>query len=166
MEEHGFLDPLKRRICSIVVRIWAGYHDSDYFLLLEWKVELCCLRYIGKDLRDLPSGLPNNMILFGFESGYYTAADEDEPTDHPHTHALEPVATIPGGGGVRHSYTYETVMRLNNLHECIADTKKSRDEIKHSIESAMNKENAPMILVSTRTMVRALVIRYRYWTSN
>ncbi|KAG0289437.1 hypothetical protein BGZ97_006465, partial [Linnemannia gamsii] len=146
LEEHGFLDPLKRRIGSVVVRIWAGYRDSEYFLLLEWKVELCCLRYIGKDLRDLPSGLPNNMILFGFESGYYTAADEDEPTDHPHTYALEPVATIPGGGGVSRSYTYETVMRLNNLHECIADTKKSRDEIKHSIESAMNKENAPMIL--------------------
>ncbi|KAG0296699.1 hypothetical protein BGZ96_008744 [Linnemannia gamsii] len=151
LEEHGFLDPLKRRIGSIIVRIWAGYHDSDYFLLLEWKVELCCLRYIGKELRDLPSGLPNNMILFGFESGYYTAADEDESTDHPHTHALEPVATIPGGGGGgRRSYTYETVMRLNNLHECIADTKRSRDEIKHSIESAMNKENAPMILQKRR----------------
>lgn len=116
-------------------------------------MELCCLRYIGKELRDLPSGLPNNIILFGFESGYYTAADEDEPTDHPHTHSLEPVATIPGGGGgVRRSYTYETVMRLNNLHECIADTKTSRDEIKHSIESAMNKENAPMILVCTKAM--------------
>lgn len=155
LEEHGFLDPSKRRSCSIVVRIWASYRDSDYFLLLEWKVELCCLRYIGKELRDLPSGLPNNMILFGFESGYYTAADEDDSTDHPHTHALEPVATIPGGGGgggggARRSYTYETVMRLNNLHECIADTKKSRDEIKHSIESAMNKENAPMILQKRR----------------
>jgi hypothetical protein len=103
------------------------------------------------------------MILFGFESGYYTAADEDEPTDHPHTYALEPVATIPGGGGVSRSYTYETVMRLNNLHECIADTKKSRDEIKHSIESAMNKENAPMILVRIRSM--DLGIRYRIWTS-
>ncbi|KAG9068828.1 hypothetical protein KI688_011114 [Linnemannia hyalina] len=151
LEEHGFLDPSKRRICSIVVRIWASYRDSDYCLLLEWKVELCCLRYIGKELRDLPSGLPNNMILFEFESGYYTAADEDEPTEHPHTHSLEPVATIPGGGGgVSRSYTYETVMRLNNLHECIADTKKSRDEIKHSIESAMNKENAPMILQKRR----------------
>ncbi|KAF9154827.1 hypothetical protein BG015_011849 [Linnemannia schmuckeri] len=149
LEEHGFLDPSKRRIGSIVIRIWAGYRDSDYFLLLEWKVELCCLRYIGKELRDLPSGLPNNMILFGFESGYYTAADEDELMDHPHMHSLEPVATIPGGG-VSRSYTYETVMRLNNLHECIMDTKKSRDEIKHSIESAMNKENAPMILQRRR----------------
>ncbi|KAK3847189.1 MAG: UV radiation resistance protein and autophagy-related subunit 14-domain-containing protein [Linnemannia gamsii] len=149
LEEHGFLDPLKRRIGSIIVRIWAGYRDSEYFVLLEWKVELCCLRYIGKELRDLPSGLPNNMILFGFESGYYTAPDEDEQTDHPHTQALEPVANIPGAG-VRRSYTYETVMRLNNLHECIADTKKSRDEIKHSIEAAMNKENAPMILEKRR----------------
>lgn len=112
----------------------------------------------------MPSGLPNNMILFGFESGYYTAADEDDSTDHPHTHALEPVATIPGGGGgggggARRSYTYETVMRLNNLHECIADTKKSRDEIKHSIESAMNKENAPMILVCIKTMVPSFGLR-------
>ncbi|KAG0273495.1 hypothetical protein BGZ95_010694 [Linnemannia exigua] len=149
LEEHGFLDPSKRRIGSVVVRIWAGYRDSGYFVLLEWKVELCCLRYIGKELRDLPSGLPNNMILFGFKSGYYTAPDEDEQTDHPHTQALEPVATIPGAG-VSRSYTYETVMRLNNLHECIADTKKSRDEIKHSIEAAMNKENAPMILQKRR----------------
>ncbi|KAF9105516.1 hypothetical protein BGX29_012092 [Mortierella sp. GBA35] len=149
LEEHGFSDPSKRRNSSVIVRIWAGYRDSDYFLLLEWRVELCCLRYIGKELRDLPSGLPNNMILFGFENGYYTASDEDDATDHPHSQSLEPVATIPGAG-VSRSYTYETVMRLNNLHECIADTKKSRDEIKHSIESAMNKENAPMILQKRR----------------
>ncbi|KAF9132095.1 hypothetical protein BGW39_000814 [Mortierella sp. 14UC] len=149
LEEQGFLDPSKRRIGSVVVRIWAGFRESDYFVLLEWKVELCCLRYIGKELRDLPSGLPNNMILFEFESGYYTAPDEDEPTDHPHTQSLEPIATIPGAGMSR-SYTYETVMRLNNLHECIADTKKSRDEIKHSIEAAMNRENAPMILQKRR----------------
>ena len=142
------MDPLKRRISNVVVRIWAGYRDSDYSLLLEWRVELCCLRYIGKELRDLPSGLPNNMIIFGFENGYYTAPDEDEATEHPHSQFIEPTATISGGTGVSRSYTYETVMRLNNLHECIADTKKSRDEIKHSIESAMNKDNAPMILVS------------------
>ncbi|KAF9912800.1 hypothetical protein EC991_008662 [Linnemannia zychae] len=149
LEEHGFLDPLKRRIGSVVIRIWAGYRDSEYFVLLEWRVELCCLRYIGKELRDLPSGLPNNMILFGFESGFYTAPDEDEPTEHPHNQSMEPIATIPGAG-VSRSYTYETVMRLNNLHECIADTKQSRDEIKHSIEAAMSKENAPMILQKRR----------------
>ncbi|KAG0251299.1 hypothetical protein BG011_007720 [Mortierella polycephala] len=54
------------------------------------------------------------------------------------------------GVGVRQSYTYESVMRLNNLHECIEDTKKSRDEIKHNIELTLTKENAPMIMHKRR----------------
>ncbi|KAF9925558.1 hypothetical protein FBU30_004671 [Linnemannia zychae] len=150
LEEHEFLNPSKRRMNSVVVRIWAGYQQSEYCLLLEWKVDLCCLRYIGKELRDLPSGLPNNMIIFVFESGFYTAPDDDEPTDHPHAPPMEPITSL-SNSGLTQSYTYETVMRLNNLHECIADTKKSRDEIKHSIETAMKKENAPMILQKRRS---------------
>ena len=140
------MDLAKRRSNSVVVRIWAGYRGSEYFNLLEWRVDLCCLRYIGKDLRDLPAGLPNNTILFGFESGFYTAPDEDDMLDHPHTTAQEPIASIPGVS-LKRSYTYECVMRLNNLHECIADTRESRNEIKRNIEAALVKENAPMILV-------------------
>ncbi|KAF9952576.1 hypothetical protein BGZ72_006113 [Mortierella alpina] len=149
LEEHQFVDLAKRRSNSVVVRIWAGYRGSEYFNLLEWRVDLCCLRYIGKDLRDLPAGLPNNTILFGFESGFYTAPDEDDMLDHPHTTAQEPIASIPGVS-LKRSYTYECVMRLNNLHECIADTRESRNEIKRNIEAALVKENAPMILQKRR----------------
>jgi len=117
--------------------------------LLEWRVDLCCLRYIGKELRDLPTSLPNNMILFGFENGYYTAPDDDDMAEHPHLSLLEPMT--PGTSvGIIPSYTYDAVMRLNNLHECIADTRHSRDEIKHNLEAGLNKENAPMIMVWTR----------------
>ncbi|KAF9573631.1 hypothetical protein EC968_008268 [Mortierella alpina] len=149
LEEHRFMDSIARRSNSVIVRIWAGHDGSEYFNLLEWRVDLCCLRYIGKDLRDLPAGLPNNTILFGFESGFYTAPDEDDMLDHPHTTVQEPLASIPGVN-LKRSYTYECVMRLNNLHECIADTKESRNEIKRNIEAALVKENAPMILQKRR----------------
>ncbi|KAF9987793.1 hypothetical protein BGZ75_010419 [Mortierella antarctica] len=99
----------------------------------------------SNELRDIPAGLPNNTILFGFESGFYTAPDEDDMLDHPHTTAQEPLASIPGVS-LKRSYTYECVMRLNNLHECIADTRESRNEIKRNIEAALVKENAPMIM--------------------
>ncbi|KAF9939788.1 hypothetical protein BGZ67_008896 [Mortierella alpina] len=156
LEEHRFLDPTKRRSSSVVIRIWAGYRGSDYFNLLEWRVDLCCLRYIGKELRDIPAGLPNNTILFGFESGFYTAPDEDDMLDHPHTTAQEPLASIPGVS-LKRSYTYECVMRLNNLHECIADTRESRNEIKRNIESALVKENAPMIMTQEMYLEENLI---------
>lgn len=92
------------------------------------------------------------MILFGFENGYYTAPDDDDMAEHPHMSLLEPISMTPGMPvGVIPSYTYDAVMRLNNLHECIADTKHSRDEIKYNLEAGLNKENAPMIMVWTKT---------------
>ncbi|KAG0232559.1 hypothetical protein BGX31_005110 [Mortierella sp. GBA43] len=151
IEDHLFTDLTKRRSSHVIVRIWAGHRGSDFYLLLEWRVDLCCLRYIGKELRDLPTSLPNNTILFGFENGFYTAPDDDDMADHPHTSLPEPISTAPGTAvGVVASYTYDAVMRLNNLHECIADTKQSRDDIKHDIETALNKENAPMIMHKRR----------------
>ncbi|KAF9361371.1 hypothetical protein BGX26_003883 [Mortierella sp. AD094] len=149
LEEHRFPDQSKRRSSNVVIRIWAGSCGSNYFVLLEWRLDLCCLRFIGKELQDLPTSLPNNTILFRFPNGFYTAPDEEDTMEHPHTPLLEPTSTIMGFG-VAPSYTYESVMRLNNLHECIADTKKSRDEIKHNIELALNKENAPLIMQKRR----------------
>ncbi|KAG0001504.1 hypothetical protein BGZ79_004573 [Entomortierella chlamydospora] len=149
LEEHRFSDQSKRRSSNIVIRIWAGNGGSNYFVLLEWRLDLCCLRFIGKELQDLPTSLPNNTVLFRFPDGFYTAPDEEDTMEHPHTPLLGPASTVMGFGVVP-SYTYESVMRLNNLHECIADTKKSRDEIKHNIELALNKENAPLIMQKRR----------------
>ncbi|KAG0016027.1 hypothetical protein BGZ82_001217 [Podila clonocystis] len=148
IEQHQFVEDAAKRSNSVTVKIWAGLHGSETSLLLEWRVQLCCLRFIGKELRDIPAGLPNNTILFGFENGFYTAPDEEDMVDpHDHSNAQD---SIPPHSITSRSYTYESVMRLNNLHECIADTKKSRDEIKHNIEVALNKDNAPMIMGSAR----------------
>ncbi|KAG0057071.1 hypothetical protein BGZ83_001920 [Gryganskiella cystojenkinii] len=152
LEDHLFLDQTKRRSSNVTIRIWAGHNDSDFYPLLEWRVELCCLRFVAKELRDVPVGLPNNTILVRFDNGFYTAPDEEDLTMvHPHTPTTVPAVVSgsgsgSGSGGARRSYTYESATRLNNLHECIADTKKSRDEIKHNIDLALNKENAPLIM--------------------
>lgn len=114
-------------------------------------MDLCCLQFVGKGLRDIPVGLPNNTILIRFDDGFYTAPDEDDMSDHPHTLAGGYGAAL--GPRARQSYTYESATRLNNLHECIADTKKSRDEIKHNIDVALSKENAPLIMVNVRSGV-------------
>ncbi|KAF9328331.1 hypothetical protein BG006_008465 [Podila minutissima] len=144
IEQHQFVEDAAKRSNSVTVKIWAGLHGSETSLLLEWRVQLCCLRFIGKELRDIPAGLPNNTILFGLENGFYTAPDDEDMTDHhDHSNAQD---SMPPHSMTSRSYTYESVMRLNNLHECIADTKKSRDEIKHNIEVALNKDSAPMIM--------------------
>ncbi|KAF9297827.1 hypothetical protein BGZ74_009625 [Mortierella antarctica] len=144
IEQHQIVGDAAKRSNSVTVKIWAGLHGSETSLLLEWRVQLCCLRFIGKELRDIPAGLPNNTILFGLENGFYTAPDDEDMMDHhDHSNAQD---SIPPHSMTSQSYTYESVMRLNNLHECIADTKKSRDEIKHNIEVALNKDSAPMIM--------------------
>ncbi|KAF9394681.1 hypothetical protein CPC16_010596 [Podila verticillata] len=148
IEQHQFVEDTAKRSNSVTVKIWAGLRGSEASLLLEWRVQLCCLRFIGKELRDIPAGLPNNTILFGFENGFYTAPDDEDMMDHhDHSNAQD---SIPPHTITSRSYTYESVMRLNNLHECIADTKKSRDEIKNNIEVALNKDNAPMIMQKRR----------------
>ncbi|KAF9897491.1 hypothetical protein BX616_005511, partial [Lobosporangium transversale] len=155
LEEHQFTDPAKRRSNNVTIRIWAGHCGSDFYPLLEWRVDLCCLRFIGKELRDLPTSLPNNTILFGFHDGFYTAPDEGDTVEHAFHASVtaEPTIVIlgSGSGGLVQSYSYDSVMRLNNLHECIADTKRSRDEVKHNIELALNKEDAPMTMLKRRS---------------
>ncbi|KAG0347943.1 hypothetical protein BG004_006506 [Podila humilis] len=146
IEKHLFSEDAATRSSSVTIKIWAGLRGSEATLLLEWKVQLCCLRFIGNDLRTIPSGLPNNTIIFGFENGFYTASDDEDVIDHTaHSGVQDSIPAPPNLA--RRSYTYESVMRLNNLHECVADTKKSRDEIKNNIDMALKKDNASIVMV-------------------
>ncbi|KAF9974808.1 hypothetical protein BGZ73_001712 [Actinomortierella ambigua] len=146
LEDDGVTEKARRRPGRLVIRIWACPQGSEYCPLLEWRMELCCLRYIGQELRNIPGSFPENTIIIGLEDGFYTAPDEDDMPEHPH---LPPPPIFDPHDRLQHigkrSYNYESVMRLNNLHECIVDTEKSRDEIKQNIEVTLVSANDQLL---------------------
>ncbi|KAF9161732.1 hypothetical protein DFQ26_004198 [Actinomortierella ambigua] len=148
LDDDDSTEKARRRPGRLVIRIWACPQGSEFCLLLEWRMELCCLRYIGQELRDIPTSFPENTIIIGLEDGFYTAPDDDDMPEHPHLApppVFDPLDRLQHAGKL--SYNYESVMRLNNLHECIVDTERSRDEIKQNIETSLSSANDQLLFV-------------------
>ncbi|KAG0227444.1 hypothetical protein BGW42_002952 [Actinomortierella wolfii] len=148
LEDEDIMDKRRKWPGRLVIRMWTRSQEATEFCpLLEWRMELCCLRYIGQELRDIPGSFPDNTIILGLEDGFYTAPDDDDMPEHPHLAPppiFDPLDRLQYS--VKRSYNYESVMRLNNLHECIADTEESRDEIKQNIEASLKSANTQLLL--------------------
>ncbi|XP_032094368.1 UV radiation resistance-associated protein-like, partial [Thamnophis elegans] len=64
-------DRLDTSVSCFVVRIWGGKNDT-YQLLIEWKVTLDGLKYLGQQIHARSP----NEIIFGLNDGYYGALYE------------------------------------------------------------------------------------------
>uniref|UniRef100_A0A670XZR5 UV radiation resistance associated n=1 Tax=Pseudonaja textilis TaxID=8673 RepID=A0A670XZR5_PSETE len=64
-------DRLDTSVSCFVVRIWGGKNDT-YQLLIEWKVNLDGLKYLGQQIHARSP----NEIIFGLNDGYYGALYE------------------------------------------------------------------------------------------
>ncbi|KAG0231559.1 hypothetical protein BGW41_002162 [Actinomortierella wolfii] len=161
LEDEDIMDKRRKRPGRLVIRMWTRSQEATEFCpLLEWRMELCCLRYIGQELRDIPGSFPDNTIILGLEDGFYTAPDDDDMPEHPHLAPppiFDPLDRLQYS--VKRSYNYESVMRLNNLHECIADTEESRDEIKQNIEASLKSANTQLLLLLNSQGLQFLDLR-------
>uniref|UniRef100_A0A8C2M0T3 UVRAG n=1 Tax=Cricetulus griseus TaxID=10029 RepID=A0A8C2M0T3_CRIGR len=81
------LNPTRRtrtvliHLSFFVVKIWGGKGDA-YHLLIEWKVYLDGLKYLGQQIH----AHNQNEIIFGLNDGYYGATFE--PKGHSNTHNI------------------------------------------------------------------------------
>eukprot|EP00057_Strongylocentrotus_purpuratus_P033434 XP_791387.3 PREDICTED: UV radiation resistance-associated gene protein [Strongylocentrotus purpuratus] len=61
-------------LSAFYVKVWGG-HDSDFKLIIEWKVDLKGLSFIGTKIHKDGVKYQPNSIIFGMFDGFYSSTD-------------------------------------------------------------------------------------------
>lgn len=157
------------RLDKLTVRVWAKNETMQgWQYLLDYTVHFRSLQFIGKTLEGFMHQLPPNCILFHMTDGIYTSF-----TDVPIQQRSRPELLAPpkenADGRVLPSSSYDALMRLSTLDDCIQDALTTRDRIADEIESILiaNKEDiftvesVPEAEESSRTVQAAVTAEKR-----
>ncbi|NXG45709.1 UVRAG protein, partial [Psilopogon haemacephalus] len=121
-------DRLDTSVSCFVVRIWGGKKEH-FQLLIEWKVNLDGLKYLGQQIH---SRNPNE-IIFGLNDGYYGASFEQK--DHSGT--LKNSLLQVDQNCVRNSYDVFSLLRLHRAQCAIKQTQVTVQKIGREIEEKL-----------------------------
>ncbi|KAF2844687.1 hypothetical protein T440DRAFT_314068 [Plenodomus tracheiphilus IPT5] len=130
------------RLDRLTVRLWAKTETmTEWQYLMDYTVRFRSLQFIGKTLGRFRHPLPQNCVLFHMTDGIYTSFTDLPVQERVRQEALAPPREHPEGR-VLTSSSYDALMRLSTLDDCIQDAIATRDriadEIEHILES--NKE--------------------------
>jgi FtsZ-interacting cell division protein YlmF len=133
----GPCGPGVTRLDKLTVKVWAKSETmKGWQFLIEYTVHFGSLQFIGKTLGNFRHPLPQNCVLFHMTDGIYTSF-----TDLP-VHAITrqelfaPPKENPDGR-VFTSSSYDALMRLSTLDDCIQDALLTRDRIADEIEDIL-----------------------------
>lgn len=121
-------DKLDTSVSCFVVRIWGGRND-DYRLLIEWKVNLDGLKYLGPQIRACNP----NEIIFGLNDGYYGASFESKSSTESRRNSHLQVEQ----NAVRNSYGVFSLLRLHRAQCAIKQTQVTVQKIGTEIEEKL-----------------------------
>uniref|UniRef100_A0A8C3SUA1 UV radiation resistance associated n=1 Tax=Chelydra serpentina TaxID=8475 RepID=A0A8C3SUA1_CHESE len=121
-------DRLDTSVSCFLVRIWGGKKEL-YQLLIEWKVNLDGLKYLGQQIRARNP----NEIIFGLNDGYYGASFEQK--DHSGTQKSSLLQV--DQNCVRNSYDVFSLLRLHRAQCAIKQTQVTVQKIGREIEEKL-----------------------------
>ncbi|XP_027555614.1 UV radiation resistance-associated gene protein [Neopelma chrysocephalum] len=121
-------DRLDTSVSCFVVRIWGGKKEH-FQLLIEWKVNLDGLKYLGQQIHARNP----NEIIFGLHDGYYGASFEQK--DHSGT--LKNSLLQVDQNCVRNSYDVFSLLRLHRAQCAIKQTQVTVQRIGREIEKKL-----------------------------
>ncbi|NXK95526.1 UVRAG protein, partial [Formicarius rufipectus] len=121
-------DRLDTSVSCFVVRIWGGKKEH-FQLLIEWKVNLDGLKYLGQQIHARNP----NEIIFGLNDGYYGASFEQK--DHSGT--LKNGLLQVDQNCVRNSYDVFSLLRLHRAQCAIKQTQVTVQRIGREIEEKL-----------------------------
>ncbi|NXI46799.1 UVRAG protein, partial [Galbula dea] len=121
-------DRLDTSVSCFVVRIWGGKKEH-FQLLIEWKVNLDGLKYLGQQIHARNP----NEIIFGLNDGYYGASFEQK--DHSGT--LKNNLLQVDQNCVRNSYDVFSLLRLHRAQCAIKQTQVTVQKIAREIEEKL-----------------------------
>lgn len=129
---------------QLTVKLWAKSENmTDYMLLLELQLSLRSLQFVGKSLETFHHPLPPNCVLFHFADGIFTSLTDFPPTQNTSTSNTngtlqsEPQSTS----------SYDALMRLANLDDCIQDALATREKLESQINVILKKHHGGLDLL-------------------
>ncbi|XP_029458011.1 UV radiation resistance-associated gene protein [Rhinatrema bivittatum] len=121
-------DRLDTSVSCFVVRIWGGKKEH-YRMLIEWKVNLDGLKYLGQQIHARNP----NEIIFGLNDGFYGASFEHK--DHVDTQRNSHLQV--DQNSVRNSYDVFSLLRLHRTQCAIKQTQVTVQKIGRQIEEKL-----------------------------
>ncbi|KAL4953981.1 UV radiation resistance protein and autophagy-related subunit 14-domain-containing protein [Aspergillus filifer] len=134
----NFCGPTVSRLDKLVLKLWVKTTSmEDHMVLVELHLHLQSLQYLGRSLDSFHQPLPANSILFHFPDGVYTNLTDIPPAWAPH---LIPSSKSTDTAALPTS-SYDALMRLANLDECIQDALITREKLESQINSILEKNH-------------------------
>lgn len=135
----NFCGSLVSRQNHLTLKLWVKTETmNDYMVLLELRLHLQSLQFLGRSLDSFHQPLPANSILFHFPDGVYTNL-----TDIPPVWTPIPTSTKSSGTATLPTSSYDALMRLANLDECVQDALMTREKLESQINSILeNNQHA------------------------
>lgn len=125
------------RLDKLTVRVWAKSESMDTWqFLMDYTLHLRSLQFIGKTLGKFRHPLPQNCILFHMTDGIYTSFTDLPTQERARQDVLAPPKQLLDGKPLTSS-SYDALMRLSTLDDCIQDALMTRDRIADEIESIL-----------------------------
>ncbi|KKY21122.1 putative uv radiation resistance protein [Phaeomoniella chlamydospora] len=135
------LGPELSRSDKVTVKLWAKSSGSErYLLVLTLDLSLRSLQYIGKTLDNFHHPLPANCVLFHMSDGIYTSFTDLPPIEHPIA-LLESGQARNTSVGEQFTASFDALMRLANLDECIQDALTTREEIESQMNAILKEKH-------------------------
>ncbi|KAJ4305922.1 hypothetical protein N0V90_001455 [Kalmusia sp. IMI 367209] len=125
------------RLDKLIVKVWARNESTQgWQYLINFSVHLGSLQFIGKTLGTFRHSLPQNSILFHMTDGIYTSFIDMPVAEQLRINDLAPPKEHPEGRTLNSS-SYDAIMRLNTLDDCIQDALATRDRLAGEIETIL-----------------------------
>ena len=142
--------PSISRLEDLVIKLWArgsGTGENEYHFLLEMHLNLRSLQFIGKTIEGFPQPLPQNCVLFHMKDGIYTSFLDNfagEPSSPFNFMAPPRTMSIPQ---TLPTSSYDALMRLGTLDECIQDALATRSKLEDEINAILEANAEPIAVV-------------------
>ncbi len=146
------LGPQVGRTTSMRLRLWAKNDTMvEFLMLIDIKLDLESLQFVGKDLENFHHPLPENCVLFHLTDGIYTSFT-DMPVER-HGHYLD-FAGAAKSGHAETTSSYDALMRLANLDDCIQDALSTRAKLESHINALLQKNENAMRTVDQKSQAQ------------
>lgn len=137
------------RALQLQIKVWARNDQSrDFQYLLELEVALNDLRFLGKTLESVRVPLPANCVLFHIAGGIY--ANTGGSRGSSSTQASRPRGSIPRE---LPTSSYDALMRLSTLDDCIRDALETRAKLEREIGSIIDEHRQDLETVQATPVV-------------
>jgi hypothetical protein len=135
----GSCGPGVTRLDGMTLKVWAKTEAAtEWQYLIHLTVQLRALQFIGKTLGTFRHPLPQNCILFHMTDGIYTSFTDLPVKEKIRSDIMAPPKEHPDGRVLKTS-SYDALMRLSTLDDCIQDALTTRDRLAEEIESILEQ---------------------------